>query len=291
MAGAKQHYVPRSYLQYFTEDGKLYVFDLDKYELLNNSEPISLKNIAFGKGYYRADPKLLSESLIEPTDNPDFVDDVIRKYNEHVSAPLFDSFSEFRNIKSIEVDVDIIASIRTADIMDFVLVQLFRGPYFRSNIKKSISKYKLKTDINVAVKHLQFSFILYAICTTSIWKNDNRTHLLKQSQRNVLSEVELLRKDLLTMKRTLIVSGIDKYFITSDNPVAFERGENGELETVIFSLTKETAFMFHRFDSIDKGVAILTKKNLNLIDFVNSFYLNTSFRFLYTHTKDCIKLQ
>jgi len=294
MTGPYQHYVPQYYLKTFANEDGLYVFDKKKKDFLSQNR-IPVSKIAFAKNFYDLDPKDLSKFLINETDNRLFVDNLIGKYNEQVSAPLINSFIDLGEMVYVYKEMNIVSLIRSNDIIDFLMVQLFRTPFFRKQFefiardihKKHFDKTELRRrhSIDLLSKTVHGVYIISAICNTDIWKNSHNKHLLKPQFRFIELEVIDKFKQLKKMSKSLCVSAIDSYFLTSDNPIVISQTRKGNINLLYFPITKRCSISFSKIKETNKSVIIINDNRKKVLLEQNRVMRDWAYRFIYSYDK------
>lgn len=295
MAGPNQHFVPQYYLKTFSKDDKVFVFD-KKENIYLGENRIPVSKIGFGKNFYDIEPEDLSRFLINETDDKNYVDSLIEKYNERISSPLINSFIDLGEKVYQYKEMEIVSVIRPDDIIDFLVVQLFRTPFFRKQFeftardirKEHSDKVELnkKYSVERLARAIHGIYIISAICNTEIWKNSEKSHLIKPFFQfidfEVIDKFEQLRK----MSKTLWVSSLDSCLITSDNPIVIKQTDKGEIEMLFFPLTKRCAVTFWNEKSADKSVIIVNEKRKPVLQEQNRIMKDWAYRFIYSYDKE-----
>jgi hypothetical protein len=295
MAGPKQHFVPQYYLKTFAKEDKVFVFDKKKNKYLGNNR-IPVNRIGFTKNFYDIEPEDLSRFLVEEINDKTYVDSLIKKYNERISSPLINSFIDLGDKVYKNKEMKIISLIRTNDIIDFLVVQLFRTPFFRKQFEfiardikiKHSDKVELnkKYSIERIARAIHGVYIISAICNTEIWKNSKKNHLIKPIFQFIDFDVIEMFEQLRKMSKTLWVSALDLCFITSDNPIVIKQTEEGKIKMLFFPLTKRCAVTFWNEISADKSVIIVTEGRKNVLIEHNRIMKEWAYRFLYSYDKE-----
>lgn len=295
MAGPNQHFVPQYYLKNFAEKNKVFVFDKKENKYLDDKR-IPVNKIGFTKNFYDIDPKVLSKFLVNETNDKTYVDGLIEKHNERISSPLINSFVDLGDKVYKYKKLDIISLIRTDDIIDFLIVQLFRTPFFRKQfeflssdfIKKHSDKIELHEEYSLKsiTSAIHGVYIISAICNTEIWKNSEKKHLIKPEFQfidfDVIDKFEQLRK----MCKTLWVSALDLCFITNDNPIVLKQTDRGEIQMIFFPLTKRCAVTFSNKTSVNKNILVINEKGKKFILEHNRIMKDRAYRFVYSYNKN-----
>ncbi|TAJ11953.1 DUF4238 domain-containing protein [Marinilabiliaceae bacterium JC017] len=295
MAGPNQHFVPQYYLKTFSEEDRVFVFDKKENKYLSERR-IPVDKIGFSKNFYDIEPEDLSRFLIDDTDDKSYVDSLIEKYNERISSPLIKSFIDLGEKVYKYKEMEIVSYIRTDDIIDFLVVQLFRTPFFRKQFeftardirKKHSDKIELneKYSVERLTQAIHGVYIISAICNTEIWKNSEKNHLIKPSFQfidyEVIDKFEQLRK----MSKTLWVSSLDSCFITSDNPIVIKQNDKGRIEMLFFPLTKRCTVTFWNEKAADKSVIIVNERRKHVLQEKNRIMKDWAYRFVYSYDKE-----
>jgi hypothetical protein len=295
MVGPKQHFVPQYYLKTFGEQDQVYVFDKKSNKYLSDTR-ITVDKIAFSKNFYEIEPEDISKFLVSPVDDKNFVDSLIRIHNERISAPLIKSFIELGDTVYREKNEDIISMIGTEDIIDFLVVQLFRTPFFRKQFRFIAKDVKTKFSDKLALNEkysidrlarvVHGVYIISAICNTEIWKRKETKHLLKPMFQFIDDEVTDKINQLNNLSKTLWISSIKECFITSDNPIFINQTKTGQITTLYFPLTKRCAVSFWNEDSANNSIVILNEKRKRTLLILNETMTNWAERFTYSYDKD-----
>ncbi|MCK9220827.1 MAG: DUF4238 domain-containing protein [Bacteroidales bacterium] len=295
MAGPNQHFIPQYYLKTFAKEDKVFVFDKKENKYLGDNR-IPVDKIGFTKNFYNIEPEDLSKFLIEETRDKAHVDSLIEKYNEKISSPLINSFIDLGDMVYEYKEMEIVSLIRSDDIIDFLVVQLFRTPFFRKQfefIARDIkSKHSDKVELNkkYSIERLARAihgvYIISAICNTEIWKNSEKNHLIKPIFQFIDFEVIDKFEQLRRMSKTLWVSAIESCFITSDNPIVIKQTDKGNIQILFFPLTKRCAVTFWNENSADKNVVIVNEGRKNVLLEQNRIMKDWAYRFLYSHDKE-----
>lgn len=294
MAGVKQHYVPQYYLKTFAKNDALYVYDKKRKSYISE-ERIPTKNIGFSKSFYDIKSSDLSWFLNDKTDDDSFVDGLIEEYNERISAPLIKSFVDLEGSVREHGDIKIMSIIATNDVIDFAVVQLFRTPFFRAQFDAFARQVheKLKHNNDILAKYtvprlssiMHGVYLIAAICNTEIWKNTGKGHLIKPEFQFIDFDVIDKINQLKALSKTLLVTGIDAYFITSDNPIVFKQTKEGVFNHLSFPITKGCSFIFTENNESDKSVIVITEKRKELLDSLNRVMVGRASRFIYSYEK------
>jgi len=295
MAGPNQHFVPQYYLRNFSKENYVFVFDKEKNKYLGDKR-IPVSKIGFTKNFYDIEPDDLSKFLLIETIDKTYVDSLIEKYNERISSPLIKSFINLGEMVYKHKEMEIVSLVRPDDIIDFLVVQLFRTPFFRKQfefIARDVkNKYSDKIDLNNKysidrlARAIHGVYIISAICNTQIWKNSKQNHLIKPMFQFIDSEVIDKFEQLRRMSKTLWVSSLDLCFITSDNPIVIKQTDLGEIKMLFFPLTKRCAVTFWNEKSADKSVIIINEKRKNVLLEQNRIMKDWAHRFVYSYNND-----
>ena len=292
----KQHYIPQYYLKNFAHEDKLYVFDKKIGGFIANSR-ISIKDVATSNYFYNSAPDDLMRFIDSNIESEQFVDKILNEYNESVSAKLIDSFVEYGELIANSGIQNIVSYLRTDDIIDFAMVQLFRTPFFRVQFeftaKATHQKYVEQKDIiaNYPIEKLASImhgiYIIAAICNTQIWKQSGREDLIKPEFRFIEEEIKDKIKQLRSLKKTLQISMTDEFFNTSDNPVILKQNRQGVISWFGIPLTKRVNFTFANIDKIpDLQIVRLTEKHRRNVIFQNRVLKHQAYRFIYCFDKN-----
>lgn len=295
MAGPNQHFVPQYYLKTFSEGDKVFVFDKKENKYLGEKR-IPVNKIGFSKNFYDIEPEDLSRFLINETDDKGYVDSLIEKYNERISSSLINSFIDLGEKVYKYKEMEIVSVIRTDDIIDFLVVQLFRTSFFRKQFeftardirKKHADKIELneKYSVERLARAIHGVYIISAICNTEIWKNSENNHLIKPFFQFIDFEVVDKFEQLRKMSKTLWVSSLDLCFITSDNPIVIKQTDKGKIEMLFFPLTKRCAVTFWNEKSADKSVIIVNERRKHVLQEQNRIMKDWAYRFVYSYDKE-----
>jgi hypothetical protein len=291
-----QHFVPQYYLKNFSENGNVYVFDKKINKFLNNGNSLPVSKIGFEKNIYDAKPEILQVFCNPKIESEKFLDTLIEQYNERISAPLINSFINVGEEVHLNNDLKLISFIAKEDLIDFTIVQFVRTQRFKAftEIFAKIIFDKLKTqnctirkfslqELSNAVHNL---FVISAIDNTQIWKRVNKTRILKTEYIFIDEFVNNITSQLRKMSKTLWVSGIAKYYKTSDTPILVAASENQKIENISFPITKRFCFTFSNHPEFDKEIIKVTEKNMNLIDKANEKIIQCAERFTYSYDKN-----
>lgn len=295
MTGPNQHFVPQYYLKTFAEDDKVFVFDKKENKYLSDKR-IPVDKIGFTKNFYDIEPEDLSKFLVKETNEKTYVDSLIERYNETISSLLINSFIDLGEKVYKYKDIEIVSIIRPDDIIDFLVVQLFRTPFFRKQFeliardihKKHHDKVELrkKNPIEKLAQTIHGVYIISAICNTNIWKNSEKEHLIKPIFRFIDIEVVDKFEQLRKMSKTLWVSSLDSCFITCDNPIVIKQTNSGEIKMLFFPLTKRCAVTYWNEKSADKSVIIINEKRKKVLLEKNRIMKDWAYRFIYSYDKE-----
>lgn len=291
MSGPNQHFVPQYYLKNFAKDGNIFVFDKDQNRYLSK-DSISVQKVGFAKNFYSIDPSDLSRFLLEGTDDWDYIDSLIEVYNERISAPLINSFINVGEFAYQNPETEIISVVRTEDILDFFMVQLFRTPFFRVQfelIARDIHKKNRhlpdlirRKPIEKLASTIHGVYIVSALCNTNIWKNTEKEHLIKPEYRFIDTEVVSKFEQLRNMNKTLWISSLESQFITSDNPIYVKQSPQGMIQMASFPITRRCAINFSEFEIADNSVVVINEKRKNLLEAQNLTMKRWANRFIYS---------
>jgi len=294
MSGPNQHFVPQYYLKTFANDDGLYVFDKQKNCFLSNKR-IPVDKIGFTKNFYDIDPLELSQYLLTETEDKYFIDKLLEKYNERISSPLINSFIALGEKVYRYKDLKILSLIRSDDIIDFLIVQLYRTPFFRKQFEfyaRDVHK-RNQDKIEQCRKHpveklastIHGLYIISAICNTEIWKNNEKDHLLKPVFRLIDLDVTKQINQLKKMSKTIWVSSIDSCFVTSDNPIVISQSKVGEINMVFFPITRRCAITYWNVGQANRNVVIINENRKNVLLEQNRVMKDWAYRFIYQYDK------
>ncbi len=291
-----QHFVPQYYLKNFSLERKLYVFDKKINRYLANGKKLPISKIGFSKNIYDVNPKLLQPFLSCNIDDEKFLDRLIEKSTERVSAPFINSFVELGdNVYNNKIE-NIISLISTEDLVDFVIVQLTRTSFYKSFteiiaelIMKKLAYMKienvdLRTESLTALTHNLI--VISAIDKTNSWKTKSKKRLLKPEYHFIDQPINNIIQQLKKMSKTFWVSSIDEYFITSDNPILIAAGSNQKVENVTFPITKRCSFTFSNLYEHNNSIILINDNNIELIKIFNEKILKSAERFTYAFKKN-----
>lgn len=295
MGGTKQHYVPRYYLKNFAKGNKIFVFDKVKKKYLNETG-IPIKDVAYSNNFYDIENEDISQFLLEKTNNKTFVDDIIEEYNERISAPLIDSFINIGEVVYKNKDIELMSVINTYDIIDFLVVQLFRTPFFRKQFEIRARDIKKNGYEGLVLKEqyteeriarlLHGIYIISAICNTEIWKNSKEEHLLKPKYKYIDTDVINMVEQLKKMKKMLMISSIDRFFSISDNPIYIKQSKENKIQMIYFPITKRCAMTFLLSEEIDKQILVINNNTEYLLNALNELMEDWAYRYIYTFEKE-----
>lgn len=291
MAGKNQHYVPQYYLRNFSIDDKVYVYDKDRKCYLGNSR-IGIDKIAFSKHFYNDLDNSLGKYLNDDQLTLTYIDDLIEKYNERVSSPLVKSFVDLGEKMYRIKNSEIFSAIRTDDVIDLIVVQLFRTPWFRKQFEftanKIYEKYKdfpnlgQHTNSNRLSQTVHNLYILSSLVNTSIWKHYKLDDPFKPEFKFIHLEVKEIIDQIKAMSKSLWISTVDDVFITGDNPVWLKRNERQDISMLTYPITKRCLFIFSLINDHDRSIHTINEGRNFLLKQQNRTIFENSLRFIYS---------
>ena len=297
MTGTNQHFVPQYYLKTFANNKGLYVYDKKSKGFLSENR-IPVNKIGFSKNFYDIEPEYLSRFIQAEINDEFFVDSLLEEYNERISAPLINSFIELGETVYKMKDLNIAFIIRPNDVIDFLIVQLFRTPFFRKQFefiaknlhKKYQDKYDFlnKYSIEDIAKTIHGVYIVCAICNTGTWKNQEKDSLIKPIFRFIEIEVKNKIEQLKAMSKTLWVSALDDCFITSDNPIVISQTSKGIINMLFFPITKRCSITYSNLNQANKSVIIINENRKKVLLEQNRIMRGWSYRFLFLYSRSDI---
>ncbi|MCK4629799.1 MAG: DUF4238 domain-containing protein [Bacteroidales bacterium] len=294
MTGTNQHFVPLYYLKTFANSKGLYVYDKNENRFLSENR-IPVNKIGFSKNFYDIEPEYLSRFIQAEISDESFVDSLLEEYNERISAPLINSFIEFGEMVYRIKKLNIASIIRPNDVIDFLVVQLFRTPFFRKQFefiardlyKKHHDKPDLlkRYSIEDIARTIHGVYIICAICNTDIWKNQENDSLIKSMFRFIEFEVIDKFEQLKAMSKTLWVSAVDNCYITSDNPIVISQSDSGKIELLFFPITKRCSITYSFLEQANKSVITINEKRKKVLLEQNRIMKDWANRFIYSYNK------
>ena len=295
MAGTNQHFIPQYNLKNFAFDDSVFVFDKKSKTYLANSR-IGIDKIGYSKNFYDIDPVDLSLFLNVQIKSSSYVDELLEKYNERISAPLLNSFVNVGDAVYQYGDIKITSIVRPNDIVDFLIVQLFRTPFFRKQFtltaEKVHEKYSFlkerrkKRPVEELARTIHGVYIIAAICNTDIWKNLSKDNLIRKEFRFIETEIMDKIHQLQSLSKTIWLSAVNAHFITSDNPIVLTQTNFGDITQVSFPLTKRAFITFWHQKEADKNIIIVNEKRKKVILQQNRIMTNWADRFIYSFEKN-----
>jgi hypothetical protein len=212
----KQHYVPQFYLRNFAnENEKLYAFDCNR----GNNYQTSPKKECYEKLLYDINPKILNKFSDNPEHYDEIVDDKIRTLNEQVSSILFNFLN--RAIKT-ETDFKFDRPEREK-LYDFIIIQIFRTPFYRERLGYLCVSFALKTGIN-DLNDKEFLDVIHNLLLYGVieqlygldFKLNKTYHLFFD---HLIDEIFNIKIQLRNAGKLFLLNNSKEHFITSNTPI------------------------------------------------------------------------
>lgn len=247
----RQHYIPRFYLELFTDpktpinyDPYVWVLDKKKYSIKNKAP----RNIAFQNGY---------NNIIDE--------------NGKVSKIVEDEFGKIETkaskiIKKL-INIEYINRSERLELGKFIYTMRARTPYFRYTFKEVVES---KEYISQFDKYIGDKDISPDLAMDSVIRTGN-----------------LISHYLLKMNWSLLIAPNEGYFITSDNPVVVLDPEAPKLRFCGFANSEETKIIFPLSPKVClygcwKKKRIVEYLNKNSVDELNFEIFKYSYNYLYS---------
>lgn len=299
----KQHYVPQFYLRNFSSNDQLNVFHIYN----KNKYKTNIKDAGCEKLFYDVDTEIISAYIENNNISETFIDDMVRKENEELCAPLIKEFNIVNDLfKDHSVDVWQIPDEVFSILIDFIIVQYVRTPRMRKNftgiaelVQNNIRSQKLPPKIkNLNIenwtKHLHnvFLYKLLSICNFSTNEKyiNSKTALFDE----LLEEFKKFKKELESSFRYILHNESDKYFMASDSPVCVDLygGKMDQFKLVFLPINKNLSVTFLNkeyfpdLQYLDKRIQLIDNDNTSMLDNFNLFVTKMADQRIYSYLDD-----
>ncbi len=286
-----QHYVPQYYLNNFSNNGHIYIYDIKNKKSFSNS----ISNIAYKKKFYNVDLDFFNKIIEGETfDEPDFIDKIINTHNEKILATFFNSFNKTRDRIISKNDTDVLSVIDFHSLIDFILVQAYRNPKI-SKLYNDVGKLVISED--KPFKNIEWNKFLRGMVLLILFNNLYYGRLTNFKERineifaHTINEVKLLKKLLTESQRTVLWNNTCVNFITSDCPMAFIRNNPKDIFTFVFipintkvgiQLMNRESESFGDFLFKKSEIVNIEESNVSLIKNYNQSIIEKANRFVYS---------
>jgi len=138
MKNNKQHYVPKFYLKGFATSDGIIVRNLET----GTREIRNPKSIGYGWKYHNVSIDILSQYFdLDQYSKDDYVDHQLKLFHEDIMADFIRSFDDIQN-QFITLQKHHKRVIDTYSLIDILMVQLIRSPFFINIIRERNTKSK-----------------------------------------------------------------------------------------------------------------------------------------------------
>lgn len=229
-----QHYVPQYYLNNFSNNGHIHIYDLKEKKPFANS----IRNIAYKNHFYNVDTNFFNKIIEnEIFEDEDFIDKLINKHNESIMAAFFNSFNPTRERIINKDNSETISIVDFHSLVDFIIIQTYRNPKFQLFFEKIQEQIltKSKKNGNKNVDKIGRGIVILLVLNELQY--GRKTKLKKEITevfKPIIEEIKIL-KDLVTNSCKYVYWNMtDIDFLTSDFGMSFTRLKPEDFFTTIF---------------------------------------------------------